>query len=551
MKISLKVGLFPNNPGWEIILSQEGISYEIISENSELYPENFAVIILSNTNFEKQKPKILSYLENEGSILFDARCCADFFKIKTKSKKADFLIPDETSIFFGSGLVDIYSKIYLLKSDNLELLDQGLQIQQRKAGKGNVLVLSFDVNNLMLDALSVRRKFYYPRKELPSEIVAKIAKSPIRRIVKTSLEYLFHLRDLPFVQMWYYPDGFTNAFLFRVDTDFCKSEDAEKLFKICGKNQIKATWFVDTNSQNLDAEPYIKMKNQEVALHCARHRVFEDYQKNYDNLSKGKKKLEKAKFSPTGFASPFGEWNSKLGKAIEDLDFEYSSEFALNYDDLPFCPFYEGKFSDVLQIPIHPISLGRLRRSHFSDDEMLKYYLNLINEKMSQNEPVIFYHHPHQRRFEILDEIFRQVNKLMLSKASFDSYSKQDLASCCVPNQGIGNESTPDLTLKIWKPSFSEFSNWWKNRNNIQPDFILKDNKLISNFNNFDEKIYLKISTKDGFSIQKCKKEIELKKLNWEQKERMKLPKDIWRIRKKHWRDLLYDYESKRGKAKL
>ncbi len=73
MNISLKVGIFPNNPGWEIILNQEGISYKIISENSDLTPENFAVIILSNTIIEKQKPKILSYLENEGSILFDVK----------------------------------------------------------------------------------------------------------------------------------------------------------------------------------------------------------------------------------------------------------------------------------------------------------------------------------------------------------------------------------------------------------------------------------------------------------------------------------------------
>ena len=426
------------------------------------------------------------------------------------------MIPDESSIFSNSGLVDINSKIYLLKSGNLELLDQGLQIQQRKEGKGNILVLPFDVNDLMLDTLSVRRKFYYNRKEMPSEIVAKIAKNPIRRIVKTSLEYLFHLRDLPFVQMWYYPDGFTNAFLFRIDTDFCDAEDAEKLFKICKKNGIKATWFVDTNSQNLDAEPYIKMTNQEIALHCARHRVFEDYQQNYDNLSEGKKELEKAKFFPTGFASPFGEWNPKLGKVIEDLDFEYSSEFALNYDDFPFYPFFDRKKSDVLQIPIHPVSIGRLRRSHFSPDEMLKYYMNLINEKMLQNEPIIFYHHPYQKRFEIFDEIFKEINK-----------------------------------HKIWKPDFSEFSNWWKKRNKIQPDFILKDNKLISNFKNSDEKINLKISQKESFSITKIEKEIELEKLNWEQKDMLKLPKDIWRIRKKHWRNLIYDYESKRGKAKL
>ena len=73
----------------------------------------------------------------------------------------------------------------------------------------------------------------------------------------------------------------------------------------------------------------------------------------------------------------FGQLYNPVGGSIrvefEDMDFEYSSEFTLDYDDLPFFPYLKDGFSKVLQIPIHPISLGRLRRSHFSKNEMLKY----------------------------------------------------------------------------------------------------------------------------------------------------------------------------------
>ena len=43
-----------------------------------------------------------------------------------------------------------------------------------------------------------------------------------------------------------------------------------------------------------------------------------------------------------------------LKAALEKLQVGHSSEFGLAYDDLPFWP----RQSSVLQVPVHPVSLG-------------------------------------------------------------------------------------------------------------------------------------------------------------------------------------------------
>ena len=48
-----------------------------------------------------------------------------------------------------------------------------------------------------------------------------------------------------------------------------------------------------------------------------------------------------------------------------------------DYDNLP-CSIIKDRFSNVMQIPIHPISIGRLNRSHYSSNEMIEYYSNVL-----------------------------------------------------------------------------------------------------------------------------------------------------------------------------
>ena len=515
--MNLNIVLTKEKPGWQIILGQEGIPTEIISNINEIKPNNVSALIVTGLDITHQKEVILNYIRAGGAVLVDSEMSLKLLNVKMSECRIRYLVPEKNSIYSAVGLVDIYQNGLIPKDKDITSLDSGLKIKIKRIGKGIVLILPFNVNKAILDISTSRRKFYFKRKELPSERIAKISKGEIRRIVRISLEYLHHIQGLPFVQLWYYPKGNRNIFAFRVDTDFCSKKDVLELYKICEKNEIPGSWFVETKTSENWIPNFANHKSQEIGLHCYRHRVFKDYDNNRKNLEKGQKILEKYGINPIGFVSPYGEWNYNLGNVIEDLGFKYSSEFSLDYDNMPFYPYLGDRFSEVLQIPIHPISIGRLRRAHFTDKEMWQYYKNVIVQKIKLCEPIIFYHHPSHKKFDIFDRIFKFINEHSIKKIDFDG-----------------------------------LSNWWKKRNEVKFNPIFNNDKLIIKSHNYSNEVYLRISSaKFGSSITQIKPEINLRSLEWHKKgEIASLPKDINRIRRFIWRDFLYDLESIQGKLK-
>ncbi|MCK5848042.1 MAG: hypothetical protein KAH01_02445, partial [Caldisericia bacterium] len=311
----IKVGISYLQPGWEIILNQEGIPFEVVLLEKSVSIEDYSSIIISNRLDKEQEQIIKQYQKEGGSVL---RLAKD---IKHSTKQKRFLIAQNDSIFSDIGIVDINGKLYIPNEGTLFYKD--LQIFSDKIGKGNCLILPFDVNKTILNTDKKRKRFIADRKELPSEIVTKISKNKIRQIVRISLEYLHHQQNLPFVQKWYYPSGKKNVFIFRIDTDFCSAENANKLLQICKKNNIKGCWFVDTYFEKKLSETYAKMKEQEVGLHCYRHLVFDDYKQNYENIKMGMMQLEKVGMYRTGYVAPFGDWNVNFGKVLDDFEFDY------------------------------------------------------------------------------------------------------------------------------------------------------------------------------------------------------------------------------------
>lgn len=513
--MNLKIGLTEKKHGWQIILGQEGVPTEIISCSNEIKPSDASLIVVSGFNTSPQKKNILEYVRSGGVVLVDSVMSPKLLNIKTKKRKIQYLIPDVDSIYSEIGLVDIDQDCKLPKTKDITSLDKGLKIYTMKIGKGIVLILPFNVNKAILDSTTARHKFYFKRKELPSERVAKVSKGEIRKIVRISLEFLHHFRNLPFIQLWYYPNGEQNVFLFRVDTDFCSKEEAKELFKVCETNNISASWFIETKSSEKWIADFKKMRNQEIGLHCFWHRVFKDYQSNYENIEKGLKILKKFGTIPIGFVAPYGEWNYNLARAIEESGFEYSSEFCLDYDDLPFYPYSENKFSNVLQIPTYPICIGRLIRSHFSEEEMLEYFKNIINNKIQFNEPIILYHHPIHKHFLILDKIFQIINK-----------------------------------KNILKMNFLEYGHWWKARTKLRITARMNRNKILIDTNrDYSQSVWVRISSPKGYCILPINSEIEMYKINWETKRKnIKFPNNLSRVKKFHWRDWLYNIESLKSK---
>ncbi len=468
-------------PGWKLMLEQIGVDFYPFSIQSN---ENTILIV----NDDSVDLPVL--LEQKRLLLIEPQFPSEI--MSTTMKFCKFFIP-QTDVFNGIGILDYYQKMY--RFSELEEDDFGVYKISDYA-----YVLPFSLDKIMKSNRSKRKKFYFSRKELPSEIVAKIDKSGIRRLIEKLCINLLQSKQIPFIQKKFSPAE--NLFLFRIDTDFARLEDAKKMLALLEKYQIKATWFIETTDAQKITDFYAKMKHQEIGLHCYRHRVFKNFKKNELNLKYGKKILSQHGIEPFGFASPFGEWNPNLAKAIENCGFRYSSEFALNYDDVPFYPIVNGQQSKVLQIPIHPISLGRLRRSHFSQKEMKQYFDRVIEKKLVLQEPIAIYHHPSHQLWDVIEHIFQKVHF-------------------------------------ISNMSFGEYAIWWKKRLNESLEATFENESISTNFP-------AKVRRKGHYTFIEGKVE----HLIWEKSKKLNFTKDTIRSRAFNWRDWLYNYESFRGKMK-
>ncbi len=505
--MDLKVGIAGLSPGWELILKQEGICFEIIDCSNPIPIDKYSAIIIVEEDFIDFN---FDYLRNGGSVLFSAKAYSEIFKSKLKYVKTKKIIADYDSDFSQIGIIDIIDGISIPIGKDLKLEDSGLQIFSGKYEKGNFYIIPINIENELVDMTSCRRKFIAEREELPSEIVAKVSKAKIRKIVINILIKLHYKRNLPLVQKVYIPNS-KGLFIFRVDTDFCSEEEATALYELCRKYNIRASWFLDTQDVGILKKTYANFEEQEIGLHCFRHLIFNNFEDNRTNIQKGIDNLQNFGMIPQGFAAPFGSWNSSLDTALKEFQFEYSSEFVPSYDDLPFFPFYDKNFSNVLQIPIHPISLGRLRRSHFSNAEKIRYYKNVIDKKNAASEPIIIYHHPHHKMLDVIEEIFRYV-----------------------------------VQKKIPNMKMIEYATWWKTRLADERSVTLDDGKLT--FQNYDEQISIMVTKADEIAFQKPQKKMQLSNLKFSKIRTTEREKNLKLTRKFHWRDLLYDYESWRGK---
>ncbi len=491
--MELKVGLVNPNAGWEILLSQIGVQYSFFESGQINERMNVPVLIIHDQSIIENH-NILEYLNNGGNILCSAKIYSKIFGIKYKTIFVKYLYPETEGIFTDSELIDIHSKIQII--DNSNILSNDGKTKSGyigKHGKGNVCVLPFDAGQLITDHRSGKKSYFANGRRLPYENVSVVSKGSLRRLICHSLEYLFIQSGNDFVHLSQNPEDFKSIFLFRIDTDYGSMQQIENLYELSIEYNIPLTWFVETKSQKDWLTIYSDLENQEIGLHCHEHEVFSSYADNYLNIKKGIDIMNDAGISPKGFAAPFGKWNDGLAQAVRDLNFEYSSEFSFDYDNLPS----ETQFSTI-QIPVHPICIGSLRRQGYSPDEMVKYFHAQIEKKIYLNEPIVFYHHPTHENYNVVESIFQRINE-------------------------IGIRSF----------TFREYSNWWKVRSSIKLSIESENRKLIINPNNYNDYYFRLLNAKGEVAFNKISKEIDVTKLSWEEQKRvLSIPADIEKTRK-------------------
>ena len=420
----LSVGITHLTPAWEILLKQIAPPFEILSPDIKWTPDNYSCIVTSGRLDHFSIERLLHFIHMGGSILSETVAAEQLINTRSTSYFIHYINTENDAIFEAvpSGFIGCQLSIPNNATFTQDTHGKKL-IEYKKVGQGQILVLPGGLVNSILSQAHTRRNFPTAGPWLPSERVARVSKRTVRELVSQSLNELVLKRELPFVSLSAFPDSSNSIFSFRIDTDFASISDVENMYRLCSKHQIPATWFVETASCQSWIHRYADMANQDIGLHCFKHRIARKYAGNEKNVNKGKSALRINGINPKGYAAPFGEWNYSLNKALEHHGFQYSSEFSLDYDNLPFKPVLNERFSSILQIPIHPISIGSLRNARHSTMEMVKYYDAVIDEHILSQLPIIFYDHPANTNLEVLDQVFQTIGEKNIPKLSMGDYS--------------------------------------------------------------------------------------------------------------------------------
>ncbi len=467
------IGFERNAQGIERILSQEGVPFAELPESMKISPAQFSAAIVMSPISGDVLQNLLWYVCNGGALLTTIENAA-MFDIAVSAFPAHIShIESHGKLFASTGKVWLECDGFCSNAatDGMVVQRNGKRCDamlSKKFGSGCYIALPFDANAAVLDSRSAERGFAAQHMHRCSaEQVSLVSKTNVRQLVVNCLRELHFLRGLPYAHLWYYPSKFEGLFAFRVDLDEWWAKDCETTLALMQKHGIRATWALFAGHV-LFNHAFVKKlmeAKQEVQSHGFVHDVFETVQKNADSIARAKRKIAEAGAHTDAFIAPFGKWNSALCSALADAKVKYSSEFSLDYDDFPFFVRCEGNAKGkmrsgkdtllqnkkgVLQIPIHPMSIDRLRTRDFSSKQMANYFLAHFERLRSQQLPIIFYGHPTKRigRYpEVFDAVFSEAQR----------------------------------HKKLWLCTMGEFAEWWKERAGIRLSLALRKGVLDAN----------------------------------------------------------------------
>ncbi len=496
--LRLKIGLIGYDPFWQIVLDQIGVDWISIEPSTAITHTAFSIIIVNRQCSKNEETIINDYSLAGGIALFTTKEKSKVLSHSTLRKYVAFLLPQKKQEYCFFEVFDINQKIFFFKNQTI--------LSTEPYGKGFESFLGIDLQSILSDRRPARKSFYADRNRNPHELVARSSKNSLRQIIQSYLEYAHHLRNLPFVHKWYFPEDHKTIFTFRIDSDKGSQQQIDDIFEISEQYKIPTTWFLDVKSHEQWLPYFTKFKTQEIAVHCYEHIVHNNVESNKENFGKALSILKKHGSDIQGIAAPTGAWNASIGAAIKELNFFYSSEFAYDYDNLPSYPYLGSDFSTAVQIPIHPVCIGTMIREHMSIDEMITYFKNLIESRIHFREPICLYHHPGHQRNEVFRDIFEYIN-----------------------------------SKNILKLSFRNYADWWKRRDQFTFDAFVDDSNIFIKNASPSSDTFLRISLPNK-TEKICAIDVSISKNGpgWISINQQNIqPNDLSRIRKKYFRHYL------------
>ena len=264
-----------------------------------------------------------------------------------------------------------------------------------------------------------------------TERVSRYPKALIRRRLIARLRQAVTQSGGLWARLAPFPFPFRSAFNFRVDLDEDNVEDYARFARARRPIADCCTHFVSMHAYGEQAAVLADLRRFDTQSHGHYHVIYRDRDANRRNLERAHRDLTESGFEPVGFAAPHGRWNPGLDAVLEDLGYLYSSDFQLGYDDLPFYPWRDDRFSNVLQVPIHPICEGLFLEAGADGRTIAGHLASVVRAKVEAGEPAFVYGHPERRLArhpEVLAALASAVNGDPL----------------------------------LWRVTLTEFARWWR-----------------------------------------------------------------------------------------
>ena len=410
--------------GWLELLAQIGVPCR--EAQGRLAPDFWSVVVVADDAGETMLASAREYLKEGGALLCSGSVHARLTGAAGDERSVGYLLQDgESGLFPGIGIVDLYATCRVPAGSNAVMANDGRHcVLSGPAGGGTLVALPFDAPELLGDARASQKSFWAERGRLPFERVSVVSRAGIRALVTRALELLHHGRGLPFLHLWYYPGEKPSLFSLRIDTDFATAAEIEPLAALLGKHDIPATWFVHVEGQEELLRFYGGLKGHEIGVHCFQHRFFDREELIDKDISRAEAMLSAAGVPFRGYAGPYGRSSGELARVIARHGFEYSSEFSYDYDNLPSAPASGDGVTPTLQVPVHPISIGNLRRQGCSGEEMRAYFSDVVSRKLRSGSPLFFYHHPKNLHHDVLEHLFSMIREERISPVLLGDYAR-------------------------------------------------------------------------------------------------------------------------------
>ncbi len=301
-----------------------------------------------------------------------------------------------------------------------------------------------DPFDAMLDERSTRCRWEVTGLVLTEQIAGTDRRQVRRRIVSRLRERIEQAGGV-WMTLAPYPFPYRSSVNFRIDYDRYDAGDFQNTMATIRDHAGATSHYVAGEAYESAPEALRQFEGLDVGSHGYRHCVGRNESENYENVKRGIDVLRHNGLAPSGFSAPGGQYTRTLAAALEQLAVGHSSEIGLAYDDWPFWP----NRSSVLQIPVHPVSLGLflanvrgagVRRAVAAQQAVraaVDYFRQVARAKYHAGEPVFFYGHL-TGRLGHYPQVIRAV---------FD---------------------TADSFAAVWPTTHTGFAAWWRARAKIE-----------------------------------------------------------------------------------